>query len=74
MKHLAHLVKRFVSSWSRKDVTKSELNMVRSTLTTSEFNLWNQFGIADRRHSVEVAKRFAGLLIEFILGHLHPLN
>ena len=62
MRHLAHLVKRFVSSWSRKDVTEDELNMVRSVLTASEFNLWNQFSVADRRHSVEVAQRFALLL------------
>ena len=62
MRHLFHLVKRFTSSWSRKDVTEDELNMVRSTLTVSEFNLWNQFSIADRRHSVEVAQRFAVLL------------
>ena len=62
MRHLFHLVKRFTSSWSRKDVTEDELNMVRSLLTASEFNLWNQFSIADRRHSVEVAQRFAVLL------------
>ena len=57
-----HLVKRFIASWSRKDVTEDELGMVRSVLTASEFNLWNQFSIADRRHSVEVAQRFAVLL------------
>jgi len=62
MRHVFHLVKRFTSSWSRKDVTEDELNMVRSLLTASEFNLWNQFSIADRRHSVEVAQRFAVLL------------
>lgn len=62
MRHLFHLVKRFTSSWSRKDVTEDELGMVRSVLTASEFNLWNQFSIADRRHSVEVAQRFAVLL------------
>lgn len=62
MKYLFHLVKRFTSSWSRKDVTEDELGMVRSVLTASEFNLWNQFSIADRRHSVEVAQRFAVLL------------
>ena len=62
MKHLAHLMKRFVSSWSRDDATEDELNMVRSTLTATEFNLWRQFSIADRRHSVEVAQRFAVLL------------
>jgi response regulator RpfG family c-di-GMP phosphodiesterase len=62
MRHLFHLVKRFTSSWSRKDVTEDELGVVRSVLTASEFNLWNQFSIADRRHSVEVAQRFAVLL------------
>jgi response regulator RpfG family c-di-GMP phosphodiesterase len=69
MRYLAHLVKRFVSSWSRKDVTEDELNMVRLTLTASEFTLWNQFGIADRRHSVEVAQRFAALLPEASREH-----
>ena len=62
MKHLFHLVKRFTSSWSRKDVTEDELGMVRSVLTASEFNLWNQFSIADRRHSIDVAQRFAVML------------
>ena len=69
MKHLAHLMKRFVSSWSRKDVSEDELNMVRSTLSASEFNLWNQFSIADRRHSVEVVQRFAVLLPEASREH-----
>ena len=69
MRHLVHLVKRFVSSWSSKDVTEDELNMVRSTLTASEFDLWNQFSNADRRHSVEVAQRFAVLLPEVSREH-----
>ena len=69
MKHLAHLMKRFVSAWSRNDVTEEELNMVRSTLSASEFNLWNQFSIADRRHSVQVAQRFAVLLPEASREH-----
>jgi response regulator RpfG family c-di-GMP phosphodiesterase len=69
MKHLAHLMKRFLSSWSRKDVSEDELNMVRSTLSASEFNLWNQFSIADRRHSVQVAQRFAVLLPEASREH-----
>lgn len=64
MKHVVHLMKRFFSSWSRKDVTEDELNMVQSTLTASEFNLWSQFSNADRRHSVEVAQRFDVLLPE----------
>jgi hypothetical protein len=62
MSYIAHLAKRFVSSWSRKDVSEDELNMVRSTLTASEFNVWKQFSVADRRHSVEVAQRFVAFL------------
>ncbi len=69
MSYIAHLAKRFVSSWSRKDVSEDELNMVRSVLTASEFNVWNQFGIADRRHSVEVAQRFAVFLPEASREH-----
>ena len=62
MRYMAHLAKRFVTSWSRKDVTEDELNLVRSALTASEFKLWCQFSNADKRHSVEVAQRFASLL------------
>ena len=62
MRYVAHLAKRFVTSWSRKDVTEDELNLVRSALTASEFKLWCQFSNADKRHSVEVAQRFASLL------------
>lgn len=62
MRHFSHLVRRFITSWSRKDVTADELNMVHSTLTASEMNLWDQFCIADRRHSVQVAQRFNALL------------
>ena len=69
MSYIAHLAKRFVSSWSRKDVSEDELNMVRSTLTASEFNVWKQFSVADRRHSVEVAQRFEVLLPEASREH-----
>ena len=69
MSHIAHLAKRFVSSLSRRDVTEDELNMVRSTLTASEFNVWNQFSVADRRHSVEVVQRFAVMLPEASREH-----
>lgn len=62
MRYVAHLAKRFVTSWSRKDVTEDELNLVRSALTASEFKLWCQFSNADKRHSVEVAQRFSSLL------------
>jgi hypothetical protein len=69
MSHIAHLAKRLASSWSREDVSEDELNMVRSTLTASEFNVWKQFSVADRRHSVEVAQRFEVLLPEASREH-----
>lgn len=69
MRYVAHLAKRFVTSWSRKDVTEDELNLVRSALTASEFKLWCQFSNADKRHSVEVAQRFAVLLPEASREH-----
>lgn len=64
MKHVAHLVRRFVSSLSHLDISEDERKMVQSILTTSEFALWNQFSTADRRHSVQVAERFSTLLPE----------
>ena len=64
MKYITHLVKRFMLSLSRGDVSAAELAMVRETLSAAEFELWRQFSIADRRHSVQVAARFVALLPE----------
>ena len=61
MNHFVHLVKRFASSLSPRDVSEGELNMVRSTLSASECELWLQFTRADRHHSVLVAMRFIAL-------------
>ena len=51
-------------SLSRGDVSKTELAMVRETLSAAEYELWCQFNNADRRHSVLVAARFVSLLPE----------
>ena len=61
MSHVAHLAKRFVTSFSRRDVSDTELDMVRSALSASEYEMWFRFNKADRRHSVEVAERFVAL-------------
>lgn len=61
MNHLVHLVKRLITSLVRRDVSEAELNMVRSKLSASEYELWLQFASADRRHSVLVAARFTAL-------------
>ena len=64
MKYIIHLVKRFMLSLSRGDVSETELAMVRESLSAAEFELWRQFTIADRRHSALVAARFVALLPE----------
>ena len=61
MIYIAHLTKRFISSLVRSEVTEAELNMVRSTLSASECELWLQFSRADRRHSLLVATRFIAM-------------
>ena len=61
MSHVAHLAKRFVTSFSRRDVSDTELDMVRSALSAGEYEMWFRFNKADRRHSVEVAERFVAL-------------
>ena len=61
MSHVAHLAKRFVSSFSRRDASDAELKMVRSTLSAGECEMWIRFNKQDRRHSVEVANRFVAL-------------
>lgn len=61
MIYIAHLTKRFFSSLARSEVIEAELNMVRSTLSASECELWLQFSRADRRHSVLVATRFIAM-------------
>lgn len=58
MKNFAHLVKRFMLSLSRRDVSEAELDMARSSLSAGEFDLWCRFSNADRRHSIAVAQRF----------------
>jgi putative nucleotidyltransferase with HDIG domain len=61
VKYIAHLTKRFFSSLARSEVTEAERNMVLSTLSASEYQLWSQLLRVDRRHSVLVAERFTAL-------------
>ncbi|MEY3558906.1 MAG: hypothetical protein RL374_1612 [Actinomycetota bacterium] len=61
MNHIFHLAKRFFTSLVSKDVSEAELTTVRSKLSAHEYELWLQFAIVDRRHSVLVAARFTAL-------------
>ena len=54
----AHLVRRFVGSLSRRPPSPADEGWVRGWLAGSEWALWVQMGVADRRPAVLVARRF----------------
>ena len=56
--HLAHLARRFVRSLSRRPPPDADEEWARSFLSPWERDLWNRFGYPDRRHAIEVARRF----------------
>jgi predicted HD phosphohydrolase len=58
---VAHLARRFVGSWSRAEPAVEDLAWVWSNLTEGEWRLWSQMAVQDRRHSIEVARRFVSL-------------
>jgi hypothetical protein len=55
---LAHLTKRFVLSLVPSQVQEIERQWVQSVLSPSEFDVWNNMMVQDRRHSVMVGRRF----------------
>jgi hypothetical protein len=59
--NVAHLARRFVGSWSRAAPAPADVEWVRSTLQEGEWRLWSQMAVQDRRHSIEVARRFVSL-------------
>lgn len=58
MKKLVHLTKRFVLSLVPSQVHEIERQWVQSVLSPSEFDVWNNMMVQDRRHSVMVGRRF----------------
>lgn len=56
-----HLAKRFVGALSRREPADEDVAWVREQLTTGEFEIWSAMVAHDRRHSVEVARRFCAL-------------
>jgi hypothetical protein len=55
---LVHLTKRFVLSLVPSQVQEIERQWVQSVLSPSEFDVWNNMMVQDRRHSVMVGRRF----------------
>ena len=58
MNKIAHLTKRFVLSLVPSQVQQIERQWIQSVLSPSEFDVWNNMMVQDRRHSVMVGRRF----------------
>jgi hypothetical protein len=54
-----HLVRRFLGSLSRRPPAVSDTAWAESLLAPAEVALWRRMGVADRRHAIDVAHRFA---------------
>jgi hypothetical protein len=58
MSSIAHLARRFVGSWSRAAPAPEDVAWAWATLTEGEWRLWSRMAVQDRRHSIQVARRF----------------
>lgn len=54
-----HLARRFWGSLSRAEPAAEDVAWVHGWLLAGERDLWGRMAVADRRHSIEVARRFA---------------
>jgi len=58
---MRHLARRFAGSLSRREPSTDEVAWVDSQLLAPELELWRRMPVADRRHSIEVARRFESM-------------
>lgn len=58
MTSVAHLARRFFGSWSRAEPAAGDLDWVRGQLLPGELGCWEAMAVQDRRHSIQVARRF----------------
>jgi hypothetical protein len=61
MSSVAHLARRFFGSWSRAEPAPEDTAWAWSMLSEEEWRLWQRMAVQDRRHSIEVARRFVAL-------------
>lgn len=57
--NVGHLARRFITSLSRREPSPADAAWVDSLLLDGESKLWHRMSVADRRHSITVAQRFA---------------
>jgi predicted HD phosphohydrolase len=56
--HVVHLVRRFAGSLSRRPPDADDERWAMSFMTEGEASLWRRMPNVDRRHALEVARRF----------------
>jgi hypothetical protein len=56
--NLAHLARRFAASMSKAPPSAADEAWAMTFMTTAEAHLWSRMMVQDRRHSIEVARRF----------------
>jgi len=61
MSRVRHLVRRWVTSLSRRPPSSEDVLWVEGQLGRGELDLWRRMDMVDRRHSIEVARRFGHL-------------
>ena len=59
--NVVHLAKRYVGSLSRTPPSAEDEAWAMTWLSTAEAHLWSRMIVQDRRHSIEVARRFQDL-------------
>ncbi|MFZ4721227.1 MAG: HD domain-containing protein [Ilumatobacteraceae bacterium] len=58
MSSIGHLARRFRGSLSRAEPSVDAVAWVHALLLPTEHALWSRMAVQDRRHSIEVARRF----------------
>ncbi len=59
MSSLGHLARRFRGSLSRAEPATADVAWAHALLLPREAALWSRMAVQDRRHAIEVARRFA---------------
>lgn len=59
--HALHLVRRFVTSLSRREPSTVDAAWAESYLLEGELALWRRLSAPDHRHAIAVARRFEAL-------------
>ena len=59
---MLHLAKRFFGSLAKREISDADRDWITSILSIKELELWSCQMIVDRAHSLQIARRFVGLM------------